>query len=85
MNELMKFWRWLNDLPEDLFWSFSHENKNAPTGDPPLKLKKREDVSRNWNPSGPQTPKPEIVPTGQGHGSWPKQRRCPFSPSDLVG
>lgn len=66
MNELMKFWRWLNDGPEDWRRSFSHENKKLPIGEPPLKLKKRKDVSRNWNSDGPQTPKPKIVPTGQG-------------------
>jgi hypothetical protein len=56
-------------LPPDHDWrrSFTHENLNRPTGDPPLKLRRsiRLDpgsVQRGNGDGGPSTPKPSIIP-----------------------
>jgi hypothetical protein len=49
------------DLDPDWRRSFSHENINRPTGEPPLKLRR----SGDGYSSGPTTPKPDIVPKPQ--------------------
>jgi hypothetical protein len=59
-------------LPPDHDWrrSFTHENLNKPTGEPPLKLRRsiRLDpgsVQRGNGNGGPSTPKPRIIPKPQ--------------------
>ena len=62
-------------------WHFSrrrpltHENHNAPTGPPPLKLKRSKPIrmdegtiQRGNGYSGPTTPKPDITPRPQPTG-----------------
>ena len=60
-------------LPADHDWrrSFTHENTNSPTGEPPLKLRRsvRLDegrVQRGNGNGGPVIPKPLIKPMAQG-------------------
>jgi len=49
------------DLDPDWRRSFTHENINRPTGEPPLKLRRSGDSYS----SGPATSKPNIIPKPQ--------------------
>jgi hypothetical protein len=66
MNLLRGLWYWFTQGPEDWRRSFTHENKNCPVGEPPLKLKKsirltEGPVQRRNGSGGPKTPKPELL------------------------
>jgi hypothetical protein len=69
--DLIRYMNWQNEqmrlaIKDDWRRSFTHENLNKPTGEPPLKLRRSirlnpGSVQRGNSNGGPSTPKPRII------------------------